>query len=225
MIDALLQREHRSYREIGHLSVRHVLNRVRIEHTEDEVRWLVSGIERLRCFPEVPAARARLQTKRPGIRHHRDRLQRCRGVPDPCARLQWPLYLDPATAAATAAASMGRSPCGFASACRRPRRGSPNAGDQLSQCHQRGIELLAGHDGAIVAGADKARQAVHAALLAPLRLRPRSETPYGRGIPRLLQSSVGLHFAELAHIAVPICAAFPGTVCRAAAPARFVGMR
>jgi 2-haloacid dehalogenase len=63
MIDALLHRQHTSYREIGHLSVRHVLNRARIEHTDDEVRWLVSCIERLKCFPEVPAALARLQTK------------------------------------------------------------------------------------------------------------------------------------------------------------------
>jgi 2-haloacid dehalogenase len=51
MIDALLDRQHTSYRAIGHLSVRHVLNRARIEHTEDEVRWLVSCIERLKCLP------------------------------------------------------------------------------------------------------------------------------------------------------------------------------
>jgi 2-haloacid dehalogenase len=63
MIDALLHRERTSNREIGHLLVRHVVNRARIEHTEDEVRWLVSCIERLKCFPEVPAALARLQTK------------------------------------------------------------------------------------------------------------------------------------------------------------------
>jgi 2-haloacid dehalogenase len=63
MIDALLHREHTSYREIGHLSVRHVLTRARIAHTEDEVRFLVSCIERLKCFPEVPAALARLHTK------------------------------------------------------------------------------------------------------------------------------------------------------------------
>src|ERR1700730_17883787 len=63
MIDALLCREHTSYREIGHLSVRHVLTRARIDHTEDEVRWLVSRIERLKCFPEVPEALARLQAK------------------------------------------------------------------------------------------------------------------------------------------------------------------
>ena len=61
MIDALLHREHTSYREIGHLSVRHVLMRSGITHSEDEVRWLVSCIERLKCFPEVPEALARLQ--------------------------------------------------------------------------------------------------------------------------------------------------------------------
>jgi len=63
MIDGLLQREHTSYREIGHLSVRHVLTRARIEHTEDDVRWLVSCIERLECFPEVPEALTRLQMR------------------------------------------------------------------------------------------------------------------------------------------------------------------
>lgn len=63
MIDALLHRQHTSYREIGHLSVRHVLTRARIEHTEEEVRALVASIERLKCFPEVPEALARLQTR------------------------------------------------------------------------------------------------------------------------------------------------------------------
>ena len=63
MIDALLHREHMPYREIGRLSVRHVLTRAKISHTEEEVRWLVSCIERLKCFPEVPAALAKLQTK------------------------------------------------------------------------------------------------------------------------------------------------------------------
>jgi 2-haloacid dehalogenase len=63
MIDALLHREHMPYREIGHLSVRHVMTRAKIPHTEEEVRWLVACIERLKCFPEVPEALARLQTK------------------------------------------------------------------------------------------------------------------------------------------------------------------
>ena len=63
MIDALLQRAHTPYREIGHISVRQVLDRARIAHTEDEVRYLVACIERLKCFPEVPEALARLHTK------------------------------------------------------------------------------------------------------------------------------------------------------------------
>jgi 2-haloacid dehalogenase len=63
MIDALLQREHTSYREIGHRSVAWVLARAGIPHTMDEVRRLVAEIERLRPFPEVPAALARLQTR------------------------------------------------------------------------------------------------------------------------------------------------------------------
>jgi 2-haloacid dehalogenase len=60
MIDALLQRDHTSYREIGHLSVRQVMDRAGIAHTEDDVRTLVAAIERLRCFPEVPAALGRI---------------------------------------------------------------------------------------------------------------------------------------------------------------------
>jgi 2-haloacid dehalogenase len=61
MIDALLQREHTSYREIGHRSLAWVLERARIPHTLDEVRHLVAQIEKLRPFPEVPAALARLR--------------------------------------------------------------------------------------------------------------------------------------------------------------------
>jgi 2-haloacid dehalogenase len=63
MIDALLQREHTPYREIGHRSVAHVMDRAGIPYTMEEVRDLVAAIERLRCFPEVPAALARLQTR------------------------------------------------------------------------------------------------------------------------------------------------------------------
>ena len=63
MIDALLGRQHTPYREIGHLSVRQVMDRAGIKHTEDDVRFLVAAIERLRCFPEVPAALERLQTR------------------------------------------------------------------------------------------------------------------------------------------------------------------
>lgn len=63
MIDALLHREHTSYRDIGFAAVKQVLERSKIEHTDDEVRGLVSEIEKLECFPEVPAALAKLQTK------------------------------------------------------------------------------------------------------------------------------------------------------------------
>ena len=61
MIDALLDGQHMPYREIGHLSVRQVMDRAGIAHTEDDVRTLVAAIERLECFPEVPEALARLQ--------------------------------------------------------------------------------------------------------------------------------------------------------------------
>jgi 2-haloacid dehalogenase len=63
MIDALLGREHTSYREIGERSVDHVLERAGIPHTDQEVRELVAAIERLKPFPEVPAALARLHKR------------------------------------------------------------------------------------------------------------------------------------------------------------------
>lgn len=63
MIDALLHKEHTPYREIGHRSVDFVLERAGIPHSWAEVEWLVSEIEKLRCFPEVPDALAKLQTK------------------------------------------------------------------------------------------------------------------------------------------------------------------
>lgn len=63
MIDALLHKEHTPYREIGHRSVSFVLERAGIPHTMDEVYALVGEIEKLRPFPEVPEALARLQTR------------------------------------------------------------------------------------------------------------------------------------------------------------------
>jgi len=63
MIDALLHREHTLYREIGHRAVAHVMDRAGIPHTREEVRYLVGEIEKLKPFPEVPAALARLKTK------------------------------------------------------------------------------------------------------------------------------------------------------------------
>src|SRR4029078_11933199 len=63
MIDALLHKEHTPYRENGFRAVAHVLERSGIHYTMDEVRDLVAEIEKLECFPEVPEALARLQTK------------------------------------------------------------------------------------------------------------------------------------------------------------------
>jgi len=63
MIDALLHREHTSYREIGQRSLSFVLERAGIPHTADEVHALVAEIEKLRPFPEVPDALARLGTR------------------------------------------------------------------------------------------------------------------------------------------------------------------
>jgi 2-haloacid dehalogenase len=63
MIDALLHKAHTPYREIGHRSVAHVLERAGIPYTMEEVRSLVAEIEKLRCFPEVPEALARLKAR------------------------------------------------------------------------------------------------------------------------------------------------------------------
>ena len=63
MIDALLHREHTPYRRIGEISVDYTLERAGIPHTEEEVKYLVAQIEKLRPFPDVPAALARLHTR------------------------------------------------------------------------------------------------------------------------------------------------------------------
>src|SRR6201987_5146837 len=63
MIDALLHREQTPYREIGHRAVAHAMDRPGNKHSKDEVRYLVGEIEKLKPFPEVPAALAKLQTK------------------------------------------------------------------------------------------------------------------------------------------------------------------
>jgi 2-haloacid dehalogenase len=63
MIDALLGRVHTPYREIGHRAVAHVMDRAKIPYTMDDVCMLVAAIERLRCFPEVPDALARLHER------------------------------------------------------------------------------------------------------------------------------------------------------------------
>ena len=63
MIDAMLHREHTPYREIGHRALAYTLERAGIPYTMDEVRFLVAQIERLKPFPDVPEALARLKTR------------------------------------------------------------------------------------------------------------------------------------------------------------------
>jgi len=60
MIDALLDRGHTPYREIGHRAVSQVMDRCGIAHTQTEVESLVSEIERLKPFPDVVEALGRL---------------------------------------------------------------------------------------------------------------------------------------------------------------------
>ena len=61
MIDGLLGREHIPYREIGRQTVDYTLTRAGIPHTMDEVRSLVSEIERLDPFPDVIEALTELE--------------------------------------------------------------------------------------------------------------------------------------------------------------------
>jgi 2-haloacid dehalogenase len=63
MIDALLHTTHTSYREIGQRAVTYTLERAGIEHTAQEVAELVEAIVRLKPFPDVPAALARMRTR------------------------------------------------------------------------------------------------------------------------------------------------------------------
>src|SRR5215831_19613612 len=63
MIDALLEREHIPYREIGRISLTYTLERAGIRHTREDVERLVAEIERLKPFPEVVPALNRLGQK------------------------------------------------------------------------------------------------------------------------------------------------------------------
>ena len=63
MIDALLERDHIPYREIGRISLSYTLERAGIPHTQQEVKQLVSEIERLKPFPDVVEALGRLKKK------------------------------------------------------------------------------------------------------------------------------------------------------------------
>src|SRR6202048_4084403 len=63
MIDALCDRGHTPYREIGQRAVAYVMDRCGIGYTAHAVRWLVSAIEKLKPFPDVVAALAKLRAK------------------------------------------------------------------------------------------------------------------------------------------------------------------
>ena len=61
MIDSLCDRGHTPYREISHRALAYVMDRCGFTYTQDEVVRLVSRIETLKPFPEVPAALERLR--------------------------------------------------------------------------------------------------------------------------------------------------------------------
>jgi 2-haloacid dehalogenase len=61
MIDALLDRGHTPYRQIGHRAVSHVMDRCGISYSQEEVRALVGEIEKLEPFPDVIAALEKLR--------------------------------------------------------------------------------------------------------------------------------------------------------------------
>ena len=61
MIDALCDRGHTPYRQIGHRAVSFVMDRCGITYSQDDVQWLVSQIETLKPFPDVIAALEKLR--------------------------------------------------------------------------------------------------------------------------------------------------------------------
>ncbi len=63
MIDALIDRGHTPYREIGRRAVSLTLERAGIAHTQDEAKHLVAMIERLRPFNDAVEALGRLKRK------------------------------------------------------------------------------------------------------------------------------------------------------------------
>ena len=64
MIDALCDRGHTLYRQIGHRAVSHVMDSLRDSPLSGEVRWLVSEIGKLKPFRDVLAALEKLRSKR-----------------------------------------------------------------------------------------------------------------------------------------------------------------
>jgi len=63
MIDALLERSHTAYREIGRISLSYTLERAGIQYTRRDVERLVAEIEQLVPFPEVIPALNRLRQR------------------------------------------------------------------------------------------------------------------------------------------------------------------
>lgn len=61
MIDALCDRGHTPYRQIGHRAVSYVMDRCGISYDQDDVRFLVGQIECLKPFPDVVAALQQLR--------------------------------------------------------------------------------------------------------------------------------------------------------------------
>lgn len=61
MIDALGDRGHTPYRQIGHRAVSYVMDRCGITYSQAEVQWLVSEIEKLKPFPDVIEALHKLR--------------------------------------------------------------------------------------------------------------------------------------------------------------------
>lgn len=63
MINALRDRGHTPYRQIGQRAVAQVMDRSGIAYSHDEVRWLVARIETLKPFPDAVAALERLHAR------------------------------------------------------------------------------------------------------------------------------------------------------------------
>src|SRR6266700_2862821 len=63
MIDALCDRGHTPYRQIGHRAVSFFMDRCGITYTQEEVSSLVGEIEKLKPFPDVVAALEKLRSK------------------------------------------------------------------------------------------------------------------------------------------------------------------
>lgn len=61
MIDALCDRGHTPYRQIGHRAVSYVMDRCGIDYKQSEVEWLVGQIEQLKPFPDVVEALEKLR--------------------------------------------------------------------------------------------------------------------------------------------------------------------